>query len=201
LYVYYQKELVNYKNNLAMLKEKNGKEIQETTIIPPLLPADVTLFAKPTSVKLAKGISIYSDIDSKIEDIAPELIGMNGWILNANIQSNKGTTVEFETTAPVKILVGYFRDDQKKFAKAPTLETDASANLFGQSEPVLINAIRFNGLPVVNVHAYSFNAGKNKLLLPKGLCLLLGFTNSMIETRNAGLAGTGKEETMDWMFY
>jgi len=56
-------------------------------------------------------------------------------------------------------------------------------------------------LPVVNVHAYSFNAGKNKLLLPKGLCLLLGFTNSMIETRNAGLAGTGKEETMDWMFY
>jgi len=201
LYVNYQKELVNYKNNLAMLKEKNGKEIQETTIIPPLSPADVTLLANPTSVKLAKGISIYSDIESKIEDIAPELIGMNGWILNANTQSNKGTTVEFETSAPVKILVGYFRDDQKKFAKSPTLETDASANLFGQSEPVLINAIRFNGLPVVNVHAYSFNAGKNKLLLPKGLCLLLGFTNSMIETRNAGLAGTGKEETMDWMFY
>jgi len=201
LYVYYQKELVNYKNNLAMLKEKNGKEIQETKIIPPLLSANVTLIAKPTSVKLVKGISIYSDINSKIEDIAPELAGMEGWVLNAENQSKKGTTIEFETSTPVKILVGYFRDDQKKFAKAPTLETDASANLFGQSEPVLINAIRFNGLPVVNVHAYSFNAGKNKLLLPKGLCLMLGFTNSMIETRNAGLSGTGKEETMDWMFY
>ena len=67
--------------------------------------------------------------------------------------------------------------------------------------PLSLLEYAINGLPVVNVHAYSFNAGKNKLLLPKGLCLILGFTSSMIETRNAGLAGTGKEETMDWMFY
>ena len=184
-----------------MLKGKNGNEIQEAKIIPPLTSAAITLLTKATTVKLAKGVTVYTDIDSKIEDLAPELVGMNGWVLNADAQSNEGTIVEFETTAPVKIMVGYFRDDQKKFAKAPTLETDASANLFGQSEPVLINAVRFNGLPMVNVHAYSFNAGKNKLLLPKGLCLILGATNSMIETRNAGLAGTGKEETMDWMFY
>jgi len=201
LYVHYQKELVNFKNNLAMLKGKNGNEIQDAKIIPALLPANISLLTKAATVKLAKGVSLYTDIDSKIEDIAPELVGMNAWVLNAKDQSNEGTIVDFETAAPVKILVGYFRDDQKKFAKAPTLETDASANLFGQSEPVLINAVRFKGLPMVNVHAYSFSAGKNKLLLPKGLCLILGATNSLIETRNAGLAGTGKEETMDWMFY
>jgi len=201
LYVHYQKELVNFKNNLTMLKGKNGNEIQDAKITPALLPANLTLLTKETTIKLGKGASLYTDIDSKIEDIAPELQGMNAWVLNAKNQSDEGTVVDFETTAPVKILVGYFRDDQKKFAKAPTLETDASANLFGQSEPVLINALRFKGLPVVNVHAYNFNAGKNRLLLPKGLCLILGATNSLIETRNAGLAGTGKEETMDWMFY
>jgi len=81
------------------------------------------------------------------------------------------------------------------------LETDASANLYGQAEPVLTNAIRFKGLPVVNIHSYSFEKGQHKLLLPKGLCLVIGFTNSTITSRNAGLAGTGAEETMDWMFY
>jgi hypothetical protein len=201
LYGHYQKELVNFKNNLAMLKAKDGSGTQEAKFIPALLQANVTLISKDTTVQLTKGVSIYSDIDSKIEDLAPELEGMNAWKLNAARQTKEGTSVEFETATPVKVLVGFFRDDQKKYAKVPTLETDASANLFGQAEPVLINAIRFKSLPMVNVHAYSFNAGKNKLLLPKGLCLMLGFTNSMIETRNAGLAGTGKEETMDWMFY
>jgi len=201
LFVHYQKELVNYKNNLALLKKNKGTDLQETEIIPPLLDVDVKLISHETSVKLAEGVALYNDLSSNIEKIAPELAGMNGWILNSDKQSKEGTIIEFETATPVKLLIGYFRDDQKKFARAPTLETDASANLYGQAEPVLMNAIRFKSLPLVNVHAYSFNAGKNKLLLPKGLCLMLGFTNSLIETRNAGLAGTGKEETMDWMFY
>jgi hypothetical protein len=201
LFVYYQKEFVNYKTNLAMLKEKANGGVQKAQIISPLLQSNVKLLTNETTIKLTEGNSLYSDIESKIEAIAPELTGMNGWILDSESQSKEGTIIEFEATTPVKLLIGYFRDDQKKFAKAPTLETDASANLYGQAEPVLMNAIRFKSLPMVNVHAYSFNAGRNKLLLPKGLCLVLGFTNDMIETRNAGLAGTGNEETIDWMFY
>ena len=201
LFVYYQKEFVNYKTNLAMLKEKANGGVQKAQIIQPLLQSNVKILTNETTIKFTEGNSLYSDIESKIEAIAPELTGMNGWILDSESQSKKGTIIEFEATTPVKLLIGYFRDDQKKFAKAPTLETDASANLYGQAEPVLMNAIRFKNLPMVNVHAYSFNAGRNKLLLPKGLCLVLGFTNDMIETRNAGLAGTGNEETIDWMFY
>ena len=201
LLVYYQKEFVNYKTNLAMLKGKTCTGIQKVAIIPALLQSNVKLISNEKWINLKDGNSLYSDIDSKIEGIAPELAGMNGWLLNAESQSDAGTTIEFESTTPVKLLIGFFRDDQKKFAKAPTLETDASANLYGQAEPVLMNAIHFKSLPMVNVHAYSFNAGKNKLLLPKGLCLVLGFTNSLIESRDAGLSGTGKEKTIDWMFY
>ena len=102
----------------------------------------------------------------------------------------------------MKLLVGFFRDDQRKYAKAPTLETDAAANLYGQADhPVLLNVLKVDDLPAINVDVYSFNAGKNKLLLPKGYCLILGFTNSSITPRNAELAGTGAESTMDWMFY
>lgn len=56
----------------------------------------------------------------------------------------------------MKLLVAYFKDDQKKYAKAPKLEIDASANDYGQAEPVLTNAVRINGMPLANVHAYSF---------------------------------------------
>ena len=129
------------------------------------------------------------------------VIGLNAWTLNAANQSDNGTTVEFTSTKPVKLLVGYFRDDQKKFAKAPTLETDAAANLYGQADPVIRNAMKVDDLPAINVHTFKFKAGQNKLLLPKGYCLILGFTTDEIVARNAGLTGEGDEETMDWMFY
>jgi len=201
LYVHYQKELTNYKNNLILLKSKENDSIKKRIAIPALSSASVKLINNNPTVKLMLGNSLYKDIDSKVIEIAPELVKMNAWLQSADTQTGEATVVEFETTEPVQLLVGFFRDDQKRFAKAPTLETDAAANLYGQAEPVLTNALRIEGLPAVNVHAYSFEIGHQKLLLPKGLCLILGFTNDDITPRNAGLAGTGDEETMDWMFY
>ena len=58
---------------------------------------------------------------------------------------------------------------------------------------------RINGMPLANVHAYSFPAGKHTLMLPKGYLQVLGFTAAETKVRNAGLAGN--EETMDWLFY
>lgn len=101
------------------------------------------------------------------------------------MRRKEGTTIEFEAAAPVSLLVGYFRDDQKKYAKAPKLETDASANDYGQAEPKLTNAIRIAGMPLANVHAYHFEAGKHTLLLPKGYTMVLGFTDAQVTPRNA----------------
>ncbi|MDD3321926.1 MAG: hypothetical protein PHS59_10840 [Paludibacter sp.] len=200
--VHYQKEFVNFKNNLVLLKSKQNTDIQKPIQIEAIVNAEVTILNKDIStVKLEPGVSLYSDIESDIQEIAPELIGLDAWVLNASSQYDNGTKVEFESTKPVNLLVGYFRDDQKTFAKAPALETDASANLYGQVEAKLRNAMKIDDLPAINVHVYSFKAGKSKLLLPRGYCLILGFTNSELIPRNAGLAGTDDEETMDWMFY
>ena len=202
LYIHYQKELTNFKNNLALLKEKQTTTGVKEQPINVLKPAEVAIFSDSLkTVKLTRGISLYKDMESDVEELAPELEGLNAWVLNAAGQADKGTTVEFESAAPVKLLVGFFRDDQRKYAKAPTLETDAAANLYGQADPLLLNALKVDDLPAINVHTYSFKAGKNKLLLPKGYCLILGFTNGSVSPRNAGLAGKGDEATMDWMFY
>ena len=188
------------KANLAMLKEKqNGNAVTETVEIAAWAPAYVNLISNYPTVKLNEGTSLFTDLPGKIEAIAPELKGMKAFRFNGNEQREKGTSITFETNAPVKLLVAYFKDDQKKYAKAPKLEIDASANDYGQAEPVLTNAIHINGMPLANVHAYSFPAGKHTLMLPKGYLQVLGFTAADMKTRNAGLAGD--EETMDWMFY
>lgn len=201
LLIHYQNEFKNYLNNLEVLKANlragNASKVQ----IQPVKNVDIQIDGYTETILLDKGAKLYADNDAQIDDLAPELKGMKALVLNTQQQVKEGTTINFESKKAVKLLVGYFRDDQMKYAKAPTLETDAAANLYGQAEPVLLNAIRFKGLPIVNVHSYDLEAGKNKLLLPKGMCVVLGFTTDSIDTRNAGMAGKGDEETMDWMFY
>jgi tetratricopeptide (TPR) repeat protein len=198
---HYEQELENYKANLALLKahvEGKGTEERET-VVSSLPEAKVKVWSKLPTVKLTEGATLFSDLPNKVEALAPELKGLTAFRLNGDDQRQSATAIAFECEEPVSLLVGYFRDDQKKYARKPTLETDASANEYGQAEPRLTHAIRIQGLPLVDVHAYRFPAGRHELLLPKGYALALGFTGAEITPRNAGLAGT--EDTMDWMFF
>lgn len=210
--VHYEKELENYKANLAMLKaeaEGQGREAEEK-VISPLPKANVKILNNLSPVTLNKGAVLFSNLPNKVENLAPELQGLTAFRFDGDKQREEATTISFESDKPVSLLVGYFKDDHRKYAKKPTLETDAAANEYGQAEPKLTYAIRIQGLPLADVHAYSFPAGKHTLLLPKGYLLVLGFTDatadaagqgitSTIKARNVGLAGV--EKTMDWMFY
>ncbi len=199
--VHYENELANFESNLAMLKaKKDGKAEAATTQIVPAKDAKVKLEGAWNKVTLAEGAQLISNQpDAKVEALAPELKGLTALRVNGNAQKEAGTQLEFTCEGAVTLLVGYYKDDQKRYAKAPRLETDASANDYGQAEPVLTNAIHLANMPLANVHAYRFGAGKHTLLLPKGELLLLGFTDSSIQTRNASLEGN--DETMDWLFY
>ncbi|MDE6327092.1 MAG: glycoside hydrolase family 20 zincin-like fold domain-containing protein [Duncaniella sp.] len=201
LYVHYQKELDNFKNNISMLKDKAaGKSAGVEAEIVAARPADVAFKSPLRRVTLAKGATLLENMpDAKVEALAPELEGLTAFVVNGDVQRKEGTNLEFSTKQPVKLLVGYFKDDQKKYAKAPKLETDASANEYGQAEPVLTNAIHLDKMPLANIHAYNFGPGDHSLMLPKGYTLILGMTSDDIKPRNASLAGT--EEAMDWLFY
>ena len=101
-----------------MLKEKqNGNAVTETVEIAAWAPAYVNLISNYPTVKLNEGTSLFTDLPGKIEAIAPELKGMKAFRFNGNEQREKGTSITFETNAPVKLLVAYFKDDQKKYAK------------------------------------------------------------------------------------
>lgn len=202
LAVHYQDELDNFKANIAMLKDKAaGKLSDKAEAVKPLTDADVKINGTSLSrVKLADGVNLFEDRpEAKIIGLAPELQGLTAFKVNGEAQRKEGTTIDFECSTPVKLLVGYLKDDNKRFAKAPKLETDASANDYGQAEPVLTNAIQLDKLAIANIHAYNFAPGKHSLNLPKGYTLVLGFTSDDITPRNAGLAGD--DDTTDWLFF
>ena len=196
----YQEELDAFKGHIEKLKHPVA---QTDVLINPLKPADVTIHkvqnSQFTVQSLQKGAILFENRpDTPVDSLAPELVGLQALVLNRDTTRIVGTSIEYESDKPVKLLVGLFKDDDKKFAKAPKLEIDATGNEYGQAEPILTNAISIVQLPKVNIHQYSLPAGRNTIRLPKGILMVAGFTQSDIKPRDCGLNGPSGE--VDWLF-
>ena len=196
----YQEELDAFKGHIEKLKHPVA---QTDVLINPLKPADVTIHKVQNSTfkvqSLQKGAILFENRpDTPVDSLAPELVGLQALVLNRDTTRIVGTSIEYESDKPVKLLVGLFKDDDKKFAKAPKLEIDATGNEYGQAEPILTNAISIVQLPKVNIHQYSLPAGRNTIRLPKGILMVAGFTQSDINPRDCGLNGPSSE--VDWLF-
>ena len=194
LAVVYQAELDAFKENIKKLKHP----VTQTNVkILPAKPAQVKY--QGATVTLQKGAILFENRpDTPVDSVASELVGLQALVLNRDTTRIVGTTITYESDKPVKLLVGLFKDDDSKFAKAPKLEIDATGNEYGQAEPILTNAISIVQLPKVNIHQYSLPAGRNTIRLPKGILMVAGFTQSNIKPRDCALNGPSTE--VDWLF-
>ena len=198
LAVVYQAELDAFKENIEKLKNPAPASAIK---IQPAQPAQITIHSPLNAhlLPLKKGAILFEKRpDTPVDSLAPELAGLQALVLNRDTTRIVGTTIEYESDKPVKLLVGLFKDDDKKFAKAPKLEIDATGNEYGQAEPILTNAISIVQMPKVNIHQYSLPAGRNTIRLPKGILMVAGFTQSDIKPRDCGLNGPSGE--VDWLF-
>ena len=194
LAVVYQAELDAFKENIEKLKHP----VAQTNV--KILPAKVAQVKyKGATVTLQKGAVLFENRpDTPVDSLVPELVGLQAFVLNRDSTRIVGTTIEYESDQPVRLLVGLFKDDDPKWAKAPKLEIDATGNEYGQAEPILTNAISIVQMPKVNIHQYSLPAGRNTIRLPKGILMVAGFTQSDIHPRDCGLSGPSSE--VDWLF-
>ncbi len=193
----FETELANFKHSIDSLK-KNTKSVK----------AQVNTY-KNLPVKLeSKNLNYYTlDVDAiafsdqsfKIEALSPELKGLRALQFSSEQQKAAGSNITFTSAKPVTVLVGFFNSKDIEYSPAPVLEIDASANNYGQAESKISNGILINGMPV-NVHAYTFPAGKNTLTLARGKALVLGFIDAKekVKIHDAGLNGSGRD--IDWLF-
>lgn len=194
---HYEAELANLKANTEMLKgDGKAAEVELTKAV----DARVKLQGSWKRATLKEGVSLFSNRpELTVEALAPELEGLTAFVFDGERKRDEATTFNFSCERPVKLLVGYFKGDNKRFAHAPKLETDATANDYNQAEPLLTNAVSVKGWALTNIHPYHFEAGTHSVTLPRGYLLVLGFTESDVKARNVGLAGS--DEMPDWLFY
>ncbi|WP_437919094.1 alpha-d-galacturonidase [Sphingobacterium sp. LRF_L2] len=170
----YEAELTNFKkaiDSLSMLSkpvEKENKKMQS---------AAVRLSADATFVVLKKGAKLYKDQELVVTHLPETLEGLQAVQVNSERQKIEGTSLQFNSNQPVKVLVGYFNSEDKVFAPKPVLEIDASANDYGQADAKVRNALRIQYMPMLDIHTYSFAAGDQTLKLPKGEAVILGFVS------------------------
>ena len=196
----YQEELDAFKANIEKLKHPVAQTDVKILPAQPATLTYVTVSQQPVvTVTLKKGAVLFENRpDTPVDSVAPELVGLQALVLNRDSTRLVGTSISYESDKPVKLLVGLFKDDDKKFAKAPKLEIDATGNEYGQAEPLLTNAISIVQMPKVNIHQYALPAGRNTIRLPKGILMVAGFTQSDIKPRDCGLNGPSGE--VDWLF-
>ncbi|MBR5729597.1 MAG: hypothetical protein IKX61_05240 [Prevotella sp.] len=193
----YEEELEALKQNIAQLKFPKKAAVISNSIA--ARPAKVRLMSPTQTVPLTEGAVLFENReDTQVDTLAHELKNLQALVLNRDSTRIVGTTVEFECDEPVQLLVGFFQDDDNKWARPPKLEIDATGNEYGQAEPVLTNAIALKQMPPCNIHAYHLQAGHHKLNLPRGIIMVAGFTSDNIKPRDAALKGASDE--VDWLF-
>jgi hypothetical protein len=178
----YQRELMDFQARIADLKE--GPKVIDESKIKPWPPSVFKLIStNAETYKVEIGAKVFTDRDFAIEKLAQELKGLTG-IRFSHDAAKKGhyQSVEIEVSGPIRVLVGYFNSNQKAWRQPPQLETDASADDRGGVETLIQNAATIANCPTVDVHAFSYDAGRQKLEFPgKGSFVILGIVPQSVK--------------------
>lgn len=191
---FYETELNNFKRHLDSLRHGSNNS---NLSVQSLRAAAVTILnSVPGYYKPAIGSAVYTDDSLRISSLDPALKGLTGIQLSQKQQQEKGTTLQFRNEQAVKVVVGFFQSKEKGYLQEPDLETDASADDYGQAAVRIARAVQLPGKPPVNIHTYYFPAGSHTLVLGKGTCLVLGF----MEGRQEIKAYDATQQTAEWLF-
>lgn len=199
---FYQQELAHFTHAIDSLKNPSSAAAAPAQKVL-LQNADVKVLSETDGTySFAVGQQMFSDTMSVIKNYAPELAGLKGYRFTKARQVKEGTTIRFSNTEPVKLLVGFFNKKMPGLLPEPELETNASANDYGQAETKIANGVVITGFPAVNIHTYSFKPGTNTLTLAKGACMIIGFVSESQLTKayDAGLVPGVTKLELDWLF-
>ena len=206
----YEEELARFKIHLDSLRASGNVVTgsRSGTVAPePFRPVAVPLTGADGAAVSAdyfgldNGAKVYTDSAVTVSAVSSVLAGVKAVRQSAVQQRLRGTHLAFDNQQPVDLLIGYFDQKGSAWLQPPQLETDASANDYGQADVLIAGGLVIPGFPAVNVHRWSFPPGHHVLEPGKGLCLVLGFVQpaGKMAMYDAGLSDPGKKD-LDWLF-
>ena len=98
----YEEELAALKANIAQLKLPKTENTNVN--LAAVRPAKVRLISPENTTALEKGALLFEKRAERVDTLAPELKGLQAFILNRDVTRTQGTTIEFECDEPVHTL-------------------------------------------------------------------------------------------------
>ncbi len=185
---FYQQELEDFHAQVEQLKQntKAISVVDESKIKPWPTGRFKLISTNAETYKIEVGAKVFTDRDFVIQQLVPELNGLTG-IRFAHEAAKQGLApIEFEVSEPVSVLVGYFDSDKKAWLQVPKLEFAAQADERGGVDTVREKAAQISSCPNVNLHAFRFEAGKQKLeLIGHGSFVVLGIIPQSVKLEKA----------------
>ena len=183
----YQTELENFQAKVAALKQSTNPvaPVIDESKIQPWSAANFKLISTDAEIyKIETGAKVFTDRNFIIEHVARQLDGLTGIRFSHAAAKDGLPPIEFEAGEPGYVLVGYFDSDQKAWLQVPKLEFAAQADERSGVDTVLENAAAISNCPNVNLHAFRFDAGKQKLeLIGKGSFVILGVVPQSVKLK------------------
>jgi len=183
----YQTELAAFQSKVAAMSSPPTAGASTAGLkITPWTPVTFKLIstnAEQYTVKV--GARVFADRTFAINRLAGELRGLTG-IRFSHEAAKKGRyqPVELELSQPARVLVGFFKNEGKGWLPVPGLETDARADERGGVETVLEHAATVEQCPDLDVHAFLYDAGRQKLEFSgKGSFVILGVVSAEQELK------------------
>jgi hypothetical protein len=172
---FYNREKMDFLAHVAELK--TNASTSDASKIAPWPAAQFKLISSNAETyKVEAGAKVFNDENFSIQRLAPELNGLTGIRFSHQLaKAGRYQPIEFEAVEPVQVLVGYFKSSQAGWLQVPRLEVAAQADDRGGIDTVIENAAAISDCPGVDVHAFRFEAGRQKLeLIGKGSFVVLG---------------------------
>lgn len=203
----YEEEYANFARHVEEMRRGIYPKDEKVDInkVQPLPPAPFKLLSEGFSLyEVQKGNDVFTDVSSKIQNVAPELIGLTGIAMSREKAMGQGVTVKLEFSEDVQLLIGYFQvkgKDNPIWLRVPDLETNTHADDRGGLSVVYGNAVKVDGCPAVNVHAFQYEKGVHEIYMGTGAYAILGVVPADVQLipRDADLA-EDTLETLDWLY-
>lgn len=199
----YEREYQNFMKNLEHMK--NGvfpREEDAEMELPSYQEAAFRILeGQARTYKVQKGECAFLGEGYKIEKCAKELQGLTGIQISLEEAVSKGAKLRLEFQEASYLLIGYLRSSGLQWLQVPDLETNTHADDRGGLSPVITNAVKVEGCPMVNVHAFLYEAGTYDIYLGTGGFLVLGVlrASQALKERDAQMTGEALEN-LDWMY-
>lgn len=200
----YEKEYENFCKHIKQMKEGKfpQKEKEDNMEVRTLSQAEFKLLSEDSECyEVKKGNNIVIDNTFMIQDVIPEIDGLTGIRISSAAAETRGVSIKFELKEDSQILIGYMKAKSIQWLQVPDLETDTHADDRGGLAVVYQSAMKVNGCPPIDIHAFRYEKGIHELFLGTGSFAVVGVIpkNITLVPKNANLNDESLE-TLDWLY-